>query len=380
MSDKQKLKVAFLGGGINSAVGRTHRIAIEMDKRYELVAGCFSRNEEINVATAEEYGVPMTRLYQNLDELIRNEKKNINAICILTPTPNHKDEVTKCIQNNIPVICEKALAVSSADALEIKKAIEEYGGFLAVTYNYTGYPMLRELRNMIHVGKLGKIEQVHIEMPQESFAKLNKQGLPQKPQEWRLHDNALPTLSLDLGTHTHDITSFLTGEAPIELVAVQNSFGSFRQVVDNSLSIANYTNGIVSSIWFSKAALGHRNGLRVRVYGEIGSAEWYQLEPETLLFNDNQGNKFLIDRASLDVSITTQPRYNRFKAGHPSGFIEAFANYYDDIADYLLGYSTNEDGFVFGVDNAIEGLKMLEAMTLSSKNKQWIVIQNEDKK
>lgn len=239
MMKSRKLKVAFLGGGINSAVGRTHRIAIEMDKRYELVAGCFSRNREINHATAEEYGVPPTRLYANLAELIAHEKDSLDAICILTPTPNHKDEVIRCIQNNIPVICEKALAVSSAEALEIKQAIEQHNGFLAVTYNYTGYPMLRELRNMIHSNRLGKIEQVHIEMPQESFAKLDKNGNPQKPQEWRLHDAALPTLSLDLGTHTHDITSFLTGETPLELVAVQNSFGSFREVVDNSISIAN---------------------------------------------------------------------------------------------------------------------------------------------
>jgi predicted dehydrogenase len=372
MNQKIKLKIAFLGGGINSAVGRAHRIAIDMDNRYELVSGCFSRNSEINIATAEEYNVPLDRVYANLDELIKNEKEKIDAICILTPTPNHKNEVIKCVENNISVICEKALAVSSEEALEIKKTLEQFNGFLAVTYNYTGYPMLRELRNMIQIGKLGKIEQVHIEMPQESFAKLDKQGQPQKPQEWRLHDGSLPTISLDLGTHTHDITSFLTGEAPIELVALQNSFGSFRQVVDNSISIANYTNNIVSNIWFSKAALGHRNGLRVRIYGENGSAEWYQLEPENLYFNDNQGNKFIIDRASLDVSITTQPRYNRFKAGHPSGFIEAFANYYDDIADYLQGHNHNENGFVFGVDNAIEGLKMLEAMTLSHETKKWV--------
>lgn len=374
MNKKIKLKIAFLGGGINSAVGRAHRIAIDMDNRYELVSGCFSRNSEINIATAEEYNVPLDRVYTNLDELITNEKEKIDAICILTPTPNHKNEVIKCVENNIAVICEKALAVSSEEALEIKKTLEQFNGFLAVTYNYTGYPMLRELRNMIQIGKLGKIEQVHIEMPQESFAKLDKQGQPQKPQEWRLHDGSLPTISLDLGTHTHDITSFLTGEAPIELVAIQNSFGSFRQVVDNSISIANYTNNIVSNIWFSKAALGHRNGLRVRIYGENGSAEWYQLEPENLYFNDNQGNKFIIDRASLDVSITTQPRYNRFKAGHPSGFIEAFANYYDDIADYLQGYNHNENGFVFGVDNAIEGLKMLEAMTISNQTKKWVNI------
>jgi predicted dehydrogenase len=370
----RKLEIAFLGGGINSAVGRAHRIAIDMDKRYELVAGCFSRDKEINSNTADEYGVDSSRIYSSLDELIKNEKNNIDAICILTPTPNHKNEVIKCIENGIKVICEKALAVSSGEAIEIKEALDKYDGFLAVTYNYTGYPMLRELRAMIKEGKLGKIEQVHVEMPQEGFARLDKDGNPPKPQEWRLCDSKLPTLSLDLGTHTHDITSFLTGEEPIELVAMQNSFGSFRQIVDNSICIANYTNDIVSNIWFSKAALGHRNGLKVRVYGEIGSAQWYQLEPENLYYNDNKGHKIVIDRASVDVNVTNENRYNRFKAGHPSGFIEAFANYYTDIAELLLGNTNNENRYVFGIDDALEGLRMLEAMTESSKNKKWIKI------
>lgn len=374
--DNKKIKIAFLGGGVNSAIGRTHKIAVDMDNRYEIVTGCFSRNESINTQTAIEYGVDLNRIYSNLDQLILNEKNKIDALCILTPTPNHKNEVIKCIKNNIPVICEKALAVSSNEASEIKQALKEHNGFLAVTYNYTGYPMLRELRNMIKTGKLGKLEQVHIEMPQESFAKVDKNGNPQKPQEWRLHDqDKLPTISLDLGTHTHDITSFLTGEDPIELVSVQNSFGSFSQVIDNSISIANYTNNIVSNIWFSKSALGHRNGLRVRVYGNRGSAEWYQLEPENLHFNDNQGHKMIIDRASIDVNVTTELRYNRFKAGHPSGFIEAFANYYGDIADLFLGITNNEDRYVFGIEDALEGLKMLEAMSLSNKEKRWITIE-----
>ena len=368
----QKIKIAFLGGGINSAIGRTHRIAIDMDNRYELVAGCFSKNSDTNIETALDYGVESNRVYKNLDELILNEKENIDAICILTPTPNHKNEVIKCIENNIAVICEKALAVSSKEALEIKETLEKYDGFLAVTYNYTGYPMLRELRNMIKNGKLGKIEQVHVEMPQESFAKLDKEGNPIKPQGWRLKDQELPTISLDLGTHTHDITSFLTNESPTELVSVQNSFGSFSEVIDNSICISNYTNNIVSNIWFSKAAFGHRNGLRVRVYGDAGSAEWYQLDPENLYFNDNRGNKLIIDRGSMNVKITTQLRYNRFKAGHPSGFIEAFANYYCDIADLLLGLSKNEDKYVFGINDAIEGLKMLEAMSSSNLNRKWI--------
>lgn len=368
----KKLKIAFIGGGINSAIGRTHRIAIEMDKRYELVAGCFSRDKDINSQTADEYGVD--RLYSSIDDLIEKEKNRIDAICILTPTPSHKDIVLKCIKNDISVICEKALATSSVEILEIQEALENHNVFLVVTYNYTGYPMIRELRNMIREKKLGKIEQIHIEMPQESFAKLDKNGNPLTPQQWRLSDTFLPTMSLDLGTHTHDLASFLTEEKPLELVAIQNSFGSFSEVIDNSISIAKYTNNIVSNVWFSKCALGHTNGLRVRVYGKEGSAMWYQLEPENIYFYDNKGNKSIIDRANNDVHVTSQHRYNRFKAGHPSGFIEAFANYYGDIADYFLGTNKDEERFLFGLENALEGLRMLEAMTISNNTKQWVSI------
>lgn len=370
----KKIKLAFLGGGINSAIGRTHKIAIEMDNKFNLVAGCFSKNKETNITSAHEYGVVESRVYNSLNELIKYEKEHIDAICILTPTPNHKNEVIQCIQNGIAVICEKALAVSSYEADEILETLHKNNGFLAVTYNYTGYPMVRELRNMIYTGTLGIIEQVHIEMPQESFAKLDKNGNPTKPQEWRLHDNDLPTIYLDLGTHTHDLVSFLTQETPLELVSLQNSFGSFHEVIDNSITIVKYTNNIVSNVWFSKSALGHRNGLRIRIYGTKGSTEWYQLDPEHLHFNDNKGNKSIIDRASINVDVSTQLRYNRFKAGHPSGFIEAFANYYSDIYDYLIGNNYNENRFVFGAQDARDGLKMLEAMVESSKKNKWIRI------
>jgi len=372
MNKSNKIKVAFLGGGINSAVGRAHKIALEMDKRYELVSGCFSRNIDINMQTAIEYGVSTKRVYDNLNELIEQEKNKIDAIIILTPTPNHKNEVIKCIKNNIAVICEKALASSSEEAFEIEEELKRNNGFLAVTYNYTGYPMLRELKNMISDGKLGKIEQVHIEMPQEGFLRLNENGDPIVPQEWRLHDEKLPVISLDLGTHTHDIISFLTLEEPVSLVAVQNSFGSFKKLVDNVMCIAHYTSNLVCNIWYSKSTLGHRNGLRVRVYGELGSAEWYQLEPENLYYNNNKGQRFILDRASTDVNIASQARYNRFKAGHPSGFIEAFSNYYSDIYDCIKLNTIKNNKYVYGVRNALEGLIMLEAINKSSENKGWI--------
>lgn len=372
------IKVAFLGGGINSAVGSVHRIALEMDKKFELVSGCFSLDQKINESTANEYGIHHSRLYADLQTLLAQEKKNIDAIIILTPTPQHMSDVIACLKASIPVICEKALATSINEAREIRKTLEKTKGFLAVTYNYTGYPMLRELKNIIRHGKLGEIEQIHIEMPQEGFARLNKEGKPQKPQAWRLCDKTLPTISLDLGVHLHHLIHYLTNEKPLEVVAQQNRFGAFKQVVDNTICIANYTNDLVCNIWYSKSALGHRNGLRVRIYGDQGSAEWYQAAPEELLFYDNLGRQQIIDRANIDVEIANQGRYNRFKAGHPSGFIEAFANHYSDVANsleaFLLSGEQPGSDHVFGIENATEGLLMLEAIAQSSKERSWIKI------
>lgn len=371
----RKLKLAFIGGGINSAIGDTHFIASQMDKLFSVEAGCFSRDEAINEATAKKWGIAPSNLYSNWQDLINNAKSTIDAIVVLTPTPAHLDPVLYAIENDIPVICEKALASTSLDAQKMMAALEENAGYLAVTYNYTGYPMVRELKEMIRHGRLGRIEQIHIEMPQEGFARLNREGKPMVPQQWRMRDGDIPTISLDLGVHLHHMIDFLTGEKPVSLVATQSSMGQFRQVVDNTMALVKYTNGLECNLWFSKSALGHRNGLRVRIYGDKGSAEWFQLEPELIHYCDNDGQKKQIDRACNDVFIAHQQRYNRFKSGHPSGFLEAFANLYvdvfEDLTNKLIGKPAQND-FVFHAQDAYEGLLMLEAIELSTREQRWV--------
>jgi predicted dehydrogenase len=369
-------KLAFVGGGSNSAVGEVHKIAAEMDGYFELIAGCFSRDSDINYSTAEKYGISQDNVYSSLKELIANEKQNIDAIVILTPTPKHQQDVLLCIQENIPVICEKALTTSSKSAEVLHKALNKQNGFLAVTFNYTGYPMLRELRDILANGNLGKIEQIHIEMPQEGFSRLDNNNTPIVPQNWRLQDASLPTLSLDLGVHIHHLLDYISTEKPVEVVAVESNFGSFENIVDNTSCIAKYTNNIICNIWFSKTALGQRNGLKLRVFGSHGAAEWYQLNPEELLLFNNKGHRQILDRASIDSNIANQVRYNRFKAGHPSGFIEAFANHYTDIALSLQHYYYHKQQMpfehVFGVTEAEEGLRLLEAISLSAKTNKWV--------
>lgn len=367
------LKIGFIGGGLNSAVGNTHRIACQMDHCWSLDAGCFSTHDEINQLSAAQWGVDKSRLYNDWHELLACEKGKLDAICLLTPTPMHSEMVIEASSLGFPVICEKAMTTSSSEAARICKAVEENMGFFAVTYNYTGYPMLRELRQMVTEGQLGTVNLIQIEMPQEGFARLNKQGQPPKPQSWRLTDGAIPTISLDLGVHLHHMVYFLTGEKPLQVIADQASYGFFENIIDNVICLARYTGNLRTQIWYSKMALGHRNGLRVRIYGEKGSAEWFQMQPEELLFNTIHGKREIIDRAS-SVELADQLRYNRFKSGHPAGFIEAFANHYYDLAESLCEFKQKGEyssPWVFSAQVAQEGLKMMEAISTSATNNCW---------
>ena len=373
-----RLRVAFLGVAYNSAVGRVHRVAVEMDQRFELVGGCFSRHPEANRASAVQYGLDPALVSASLDELLDRQAGQIDALVVLTPTNQHETQVLRCLGAGLPVICEKALATSSAEALAIQRQLADHGGFLAVTYNYTGYPMLRELRQMVADGRFGKIEQIHVEMPQDGFARFGNDGSPLVPQEWRLRDGRVPTISLDLGVHLHMMVRFLTDEMPVEVVATSNTYGNFGQVVDNVSCLARYTNDLHCNIWYSKTALGYRNGLKLRLFGEQGAAEWLQENPEYLTLTDRYGTKSIVDRASRDIKVANQGRYARFKVGHPAGFVEAFANYYQDTADALAAHLAGQPAageYVFGIKDALQGLRVLEAIADSSANRCWATVE-----
>jgi predicted dehydrogenase len=281
-----------------------------------------------------------------------------------------------CLSFGVPVICEKALALNSSQAQELSHLCEVKSGYLAVIYNYTGFPMIRELRSQIRQGSLGKIRQVQVEMPQEGFRRLSQQGSVVTPQPWRLSDCQIPTVSLDLGVHLHAIMSFLTGKKPENVIGMNSSQGHFREILDTVSCMVEYSDGMQCNMWFTKAALGNRNGLKIRVFGEKGSAEWLQMEPENLRMSDDHGDIRIVDRASVGMIESNKPRYARFKPGHPSGFIEAFANYYEDVYVSLNQYLENktmvENEFVFGAVDAIEGLILFEAVENSIRLRAWV--------
>jgi len=365
--------IGFIGGSINSAVGYAHYVSCTMDNKFNIVAGCFSDNEERNHETAKIFGVNSDRVYSNWKQMLKNEQGQLDAIVVLLPTPMHFNVVRYCLEAGYAVICEKALALTSNEIKTIIETQKKHNGFLSVIYNYSGYPMVRELRNKIQKGELGKILHFQIEMPQEGYLKTDANGQNIKPQAWRLKENLIPTIYLDLAVHMHQLIYFLINEKPEKVIADQESFGFFPDVIDNVNCLCRYSKGIQGNIWFSKSAIGHRNGLRLRIFGSKASAEWYQANPEELLFSYSNGCRETIDRASI-IEIANLKRYNRFKAGHPAGYIEGFANLYCNIANCLNQYKDKGQWIsdtVFGAELSLEGILLFEAMVKSIESKKW---------
>lgn len=365
------LSLGFIGGGINSAIGMTHKIASQMDGHFNIAAGCFSRNEAVNHQTGEAWGLNKRAIFADALSMLSQQHEHLDAVVILTPTPTHYDVIRACLEYRLPVICEKALVGNVTEAVDIQQRINHMHGKLYVTYNYTGYPMVRELRQRVLNGELGTVQQVMVEMPQEGFSRLRPDGSAAAPQAWRCNDGVIPTVSLDLGVHIHQLVEFITEKQALDVYAVNSTFAHLSAVVDTVNIVSRYQDEMVCNYWYGKAALGYRNGLRIRVFGSKGSAEWVQMDPEFLRLTDQYGVIRQLDRTAGDNTIANQDRYCRFKAGHPAGFIEAFANYYADIAAGLKG---ENNPYALTTDTALRGLRFFEKAQQSALTSQRVTL------
>lgn len=360
------LRVAFLGGSINSAIGRAHFTALSMDGNFKVVSGMFSRAREVNLQTAATYGVKDVSAYNSIDHLI-SDSKNYDLIALLTPTPQHSQELKLLKKANLHVVSEKSLVHNVEESKIIGELYNE--NELSVIFNYTGYPMVREMRRRIKDAEIGDIQQIQVEMPQEGFEKHDLSGKPIQPQTWRLVDGEIPTVALDLGVHLDSLIQFLTSEIPLSVFAVSNRYGNFEQIIDTQSALIKYSNGISVNFWISKAALGERNGIKIRIFGSKGSFQWVQERPDRIEFTNQFGVKRTIDRGDPSLKVAGKSRYMRFKPGHPTGFIEALANYYADVSqklNYLPNFE-DEDGYVFSWKEAHQGILLMNAIILSSR-------------
>ncbi|NVK17397.1 MAG: Gfo/Idh/MocA family oxidoreductase [Methylocystaceae bacterium] len=372
---QKTLRLGFIGGALSSAVGYAHWSACQLDQRWQVVAGCFSRNAQENMSTAQAWNIPENHLYLDWQELIAKEKDHLDAVVVLTPTPHHHDIVCASLEAGLGVICEKAMTANLAQSRQIQESLSKTKGFLAVTFNYSGYPLLRDLQRHVQEGTLGKLTQIQIEMPSDAFIQ-DKEKM--KPQEWRLSDGEIPTILLDLAVHVHHLCSFVTnGLKPAHVNADFHHDSIFDNIVDDAYLWVKFEQDFRASMWVSKSALGYRNGLKLRLFGDKASAEWLQEEPERLHIFQKDTSRITYDRGNCKHPDVIR---DRFKPGHPGGFVEAFANLYSDIADAYEEFTatgSHTNPYVFGWEHAHEGLTLLTGAARANKQKNWISLSKE---
>jgi len=366
----------MVGGGKDAFIGDVHRKSIALDGKADLVAGCFSQDHQNTLATGKMLGLDEDRLYASFGEMMAAEgqrEDKIDFVVIVTPNSSHFAIAKSAMENGINVVCDKPLTTDSGDAEELARISADNDLLFCVTYTYTGYPMVKHLREMIAKGDLGDIRFVNAEYPQEWLSMpLEKSG--QKQAAWRA-DPALTGISNcvgDIGSHIENMVSYLTGLKIKSLCARLDTFVDGRVLDDNASIMVNFDSGAKGLYWSSQIAVGHDNGLRVRIYGTKGSLEWLQEDPNYAKICDLNKPTVTISRGRDDLYSHAQ-NYSRIPAGHPEGYFEAFANIYSTFCDALgkklAGESLSVDEIDFpGVEDGIQGVKFIEKCVESSKN------------
>jgi len=366
----KKIKIGFVGGGPSSFIGYTHRLAARFDNRFDFVAGVFSRDKKKSIDFGSSLGLDPSRCYANYSEMAKKESKRsdgIEALGIMTPSGDHYKIAKLFIENKIHIICDKPLTATVEDAIKLQKLVKKHKIVFALTHNYSAYPMLREAKNLVEKGKLGKVLLTNVEYPQGYTVGIKKKD-EKSTLKWRLDKKMCgPSMILaEIGTHSYHLLRYVTNLEVKEISAEVNSLSPEISVDDNAFLILRMNNKARASIWVSSAATGGENGLKIRVYGNKGAVEWFQDEPNHLKFTELNKSTKIITRASNDVSDFSL-KSSRLAAGHPEGFFEAFSNIYTEFADCIL--SNNKTNHTFpNIEDGVKGIKFIFAAKKSSNN------------
>ena len=365
----RRIKLGMVGGGQGAFIGAVHRIAARIDDRYQLVAGALSSDPGRAAASAAELGIDPSRSYSSFAEMAKAEAARpdgIEAVSIVTPNHLHADAAIAFLEAGIHVICDKPLTVSHAEGLRIKQILQQSSAQFFLTHNYTGYPLIREARDLISTGKLGKIRVVQAEYAQDWLAE-PMETTGQKQASWRTDPKATGGGGAigDIGTHAYNLVQYITGLEAQELAADLTSFGPGRAVDDNAHIWLRFKGGAKGQLWVSQVAVGNENALRLRIYGDKGGLEWEQENPNILWFTLLGGLRQRVTRGSGELSEAATAA-TRIPAGHPEGYLEAFATLYSDVADVLI-HNKSADHLPNIVDG-LDGMWFIEACIASSKN------------
>ncbi len=383
MNKNRKLRLGMVGGGEGAFIGGVHRIAAAMDYRYELTAGCFSRDYENTKRTGSSLAMDESRLYADYEEMAEKEKNlpedvRIDAVAIVTPNKSHFSIAKKFLECGFHVICDKPMTFTIEEAGNLVSLVEETGLVFALTHNYTGNPMVREAKELFSSGKLGTVRKVVGEYLQEFLNEpLEKEGMKQAVWRTDPEQSGIGGTIGDIGIHVFNLIEYVTGEKVSELCAELSSSRPDRKLDDDVNMLLRFEKGGKGLLAVSQVAIGEENGLRVKIYGTKGSVCWEQENPNYLKVA-YAGEPVAIYTRNGNGTGTLSQEVSRIPSGHPEGYLEAFANIYSDTADAIWAYiegnpmSTEEYKFPTVYDG-FRGMEFIyKAVDSSNKGASWI--------
>lgn len=374
--------MGMVGGGRGAFIGAVHRIAAAIDQQIELVCGAFSSDPERSKASGADFFLPAERCYGTFQEMIEKEKalpagERMDFVAIVTPNHMHFPPAKLALENGFHVLSDKPACFDLAESKALGEVVKASGRLYGLTHNYTGYPLVKEARDMIRAGKLGKIRKVVVEYPQGWLAtRLEASG--QKQAGWRTDPSQSGAGGCvgDIGTHAENLAEYITGLKISELAADITSFVEGRLLDDDVNVLLRFDNGAKGILHSSQISVGEENNLNIRVYGEIGGIEWHQREPNTMLVKwlDQPMQVYRTANGYLGKNAAAA---GRTPPAHPEGYLEAFANIYKNFANHIRAFEsgTTPDEVALDypkIEDGIRGMAFIEAVVASSKgNAAW---------
>ncbi len=364
-----RLKLGMVGGGQGAFIGAVHRIAARIDDEWELVAGALSSTPEKSKASGAELGLDPARCYGSYEEMAQAEAARtdgIDAVAIVTPNHMHAGPAIAFLNAGINVICDKPLSNDMVGAQSIAEAVRASGKHFILTHNYTGYPLIRQARDMIASGQLGTIRMVAAEYIQDWLT----EEVHNKQADWRTDPKRSGAGGCigDIGTHAFNLAQFVTGLEVETISAELTSFVAGRQVDDNVTARFRFKGGAKGTLWASQVAVGHENGLSLRVYGDKGGITWHQENPNVMTYTPFGQPKQLLTRGGAAPIGAEQSL--RVPPGHPEGYLEGFATIYKEAADIIRGKA---GAMAPGIEDGLTGMRFIQAAIESStQNGDWI--------
>jgi len=380
-----KFKMAMIGGGKGSFIGPVHLMAARLDGMTELVAGAFSSDPETSISSGLEYGLSRERIYIRWQDMIEAESllpegERPDFICIASPNNLHYEPALKSIKAGFHVVCDKPLCLTLKEALDLKAAIKEHKSLFCLTHNYTGYPMVKQAREIAQSGELGIIRKVVVEYLQ-GWLSDREEEKGNKQASWRADPSKAGNAGCmgDIGTHAFQLSEYITGKKVEKLYSQLNTFVAGRLLDDDGIAILNFEDGIKGTLLASQVALGEENSFSIRIYGTKGSLTWKQMKPNSLLLR-RKDKPLQVYRTATGFSAIGKiaDNHSRLPAGHPEGFIEAFANIYRNFVLAMKAASEDsrqDPAYDYpGIEDGVRGMQFLEAVVRSSQEDKWTVL------